>query len=619
MIEHPSLVSYRRSPDELLAELIATLRTDETFQLGQQPLTPGMVFRTAHAGADAWYEPPNLALDEAAPSLATNQAGIEKLQSWLQEKRVVYGVNTGFGGTGVFNKGLDDEGLCRQQEVLIDGLLVHAGGPTLPTSTVRGAMIVRVVSNLLGVSALREEVMRLLLRLLQEDVVPVVPMKGSLTASGDLVALAYIAAMMQGDHDDRVQVDWQGRRMSARQALNELGLQPIRLQPKEGLALVNGTSVAAGAGCQAVVQGLNAYYLSMVLTALANCAVRGTLQSYHPFTAEVKPHAGQVYAGRLIFNLLHSVSDQLLRKDDIRGFAPAHDFRLWQLTYPFRCATQHLAPEYDVLLGTFHDLGIEINSASDNPLILNDEHRQFIVSGGNFLGSTIARDMDKLKVSLHSIARLVHAQFKYLIRGVEHMVSATEHETIRERFIATHVIPLSAHPADNMGFQGVEIYMDALLSEMNQKVGPHSSTYLPAEMENQAIVSMGLAAARGAQDIAEDTNYCLAAHLLATCQAFDLTTLPGEVVRQHESKRINAVIENPRADELGHLKAAYDFVRTECGIPTVFTSTRMHTYLDPLVSRIERLDLLSYLFEHAIQPALADDAYERHGRQPPTE
>lgn len=617
MIEYPSLVSYRRSPDELLAELLATLRTDDPFELGRQPLSPAMVFRAAYSGTEAWYTPQTMTLEKDVPGLQINQAGIDKLHTWLDEKRVVYGVNTGFGGTGVFNKGLDDEGLRRQQEVLIHGLLVHAGGPTLPTSTVRASMIVRVVSNLLGVSALREEVMRLLLRLLQEDVVPLVPMKGSLTASGDLVPLAYIAAMMQDTEDNRVQVAWRGRTMEARQALDELGLQPIRLEPKEGLALVNGTSVAAGAGCLAVVQALNAYFLSMVLTALANCAVRGTLQSYHPFTAEVKPHAGQIYAGRLIFNLLHSVSDKLVKKDDIRGFAPAHDFRLWQLTYPFRCATQHLAPEYDVILGTFNDLGIEINSASDNPLILNDEHRQFIVSGGNFLGSTIARDMDKLKVSIHSIARLVHAQFKYLVRGVEHMISATENETVRERFIGPHVIPLSSHPADNMGFQGVEIYMDALLSEMNQKVGPHSSTYLSAEMENQAIVSMGLAAARGAQDIAEDTNYCLAGHLLAICQAFDLTTLPGEVVRQHEAKRTNAVVDNPRAEELGHLRAAYDFVRLECGIPTVFTSARMHTYLDPLVRRIERLDLLSYLFEHSIQPALADDAYERHGRQPP--
>ncbi len=617
MIEYPSQVSYGRSPDELLAELLATLRTDRALRLGEEPLTPALVFRAAHAGSDGWYAPQNVVLDENVPSLATNRAGIEKLHTWLDEKRVVYGVNTGYGGTGVFNRGLDDEGLRRQQEVLIDGLLVHAGGPTLPTSTVRAAMLVRVVSNLLGVSALREEVMRLLLRLLQEDVVPVVPLKGSLTASGDLVPLAYIASIMQETNDDRVQVDWRGRRMNAREALDQLGLTPIRLEPKEALALVNGTSVAAGAGCLAVVQSLNVYFLSMVLTAFANCAVRGTLQSYHPFTAEVKPHAGQAYAGRLIFNLMHSVSDELLSKDDIRGFAPAHDYRVWQLTYPFRCATQHLAPEYDVLLGTFNDLGIEINAASDNPLILNDAKRQFIVSGGNFLGATIARDMDKLKVSVHSIARLVHAQFKFLIRGVEHMISATEHETVRERFIATHIIPLSSHPADNMGFQGVEIYMDALLSEMNQKVGPHSSTYLAAEKENQAIVSMGLAAARGAQEIADDTIYCLAAHLVATCQAFDLTTLPADVVGKHVSQRTNAVIENPRADELGHLRAVYDFVRRDCGIPTVFTSTRMHTYLDPLVRRIERLDLLSHVFEHSIQPALADDAYERHSRNPP--
>ncbi|MBX7168177.1 MAG: aromatic amino acid ammonia-lyase [Pirellulales bacterium] len=614
MMETTPLVGYHATLDDVLAGFLDDVRRQDPLVLGRRALRLGEIYRAAHAGHAGALAPLPISIVEAGPLVDANRAAIARLQQWLDEKRVVYGVNTGFGGTGIFNKHLDQEGLRRQQEVLIDGLLVSGKQDALPPEVVRAAMLARVASNLVGVSGLRHDVMRLIVRLVHEDVVPIIPAKGSLTASGDLVPLAYLAATIQAQDDAQVEVWHRGQRTTARAALAALGLEPLRLEPKEGLALVNGTSMAAGAGSLAVVQAFNAYYLTIALTALANCVVRGTLQSYHPFVAEVKPHLGQIYSARLIFNLMHSTSDRLVPKGDVVGFAPAHEYRLWQLTYPFRCASQHLAPEYDVLMGAAHDLAIEVNGASDNPLILNDGTRQFAVSGGNFLGSTVARDMDKLKLSFHSLARLVHAQFKFLIRGVDHIVSATESQTVRERFIATHVIPLSSHPADNMGFQGVEIYMDALLSEMNQRVGPHSTTYLSAEKENQAIVSMGLAAARTALDLAADTDYCLAAHLLACCQAFDLATLPPELIRAHEGRRENLVCENPRAEELGHLRPLYDFLRRDLGVPTLCTSTRMHGYLTELVRRVSKLELLQVFHTSCLQPALADDAYARHCR-----
>lgn len=606
------LVSYRAPPDGILAQLLSEIDTAQPFVVGRQPLSVAVVHRVAHSGTSGPFAPRPVELTDDPAAIEAIEHSIGRLHKWLEENHVVYGVNTGYGGTGVFNKHLDAEHIADLQEVLIDGLLAGAHQDCLPSAVVRASMLVRVVSNFAGVSGLRLEVMQRIVRLLNEDVVPVVPLKGSLSASGDLVPLAYMVAALLPQHDPLVEVVAKGRRMPARKALDELGMEPLRLAPKEALAMVNGTSVGAAAGCSVAVQSLNAYFLAIALTAFANVAVRGTLQSYHPFIAEVKPHAGQIYSSRLIFNLLHSVSDDLVPKDDLVGFAPSVEHRLWQLTYPFRCATQHLAPEYDTILGAFHDLEIEINSVSDNPLILADGRRDFVISGGNFLGSTIARDMDKLKVSLHSIARLVHAQFKYLVKGVERTMVQTEGETIRERFLATHIIPLSAHPSDNMGFQGVEIYMDALLSEMNQKVGPHSSTYLSAEKDNQAIVAMALAAARTAADISSDLNYCLAAHLLATCQAFDLTTLDADTVRSQEASRVNVVIDNPRAGELGLLKPLYDYVRRECQIPVLTTATRMHTFLAPLVERIANLDLLAHLNENAIVPALAASNYDEH-------
>lgn len=607
-----SLVSYAAPPDSLLAQVVDELACDDPLVVAREPLRVAEVFRVAHAGHQGWFNPRPLQLNDDAESRAAIASRIEQLDRWLAENRVIYGVNTGYGGTGIYNKGLSGEGLSRLQEVLINGLLASGQQDTLPAPFVRASMLLRVVSTFSGVSGLRWEVMQTLLALLDADAIPIVPLKGSLTASGDLVPLAYVAAALQDVEDARVEVSLRGKRMPARQALRELNIEPIRLGAKEGLALVNSTSAAAGAGCCVSVQALNAYFLTMVLTGLINCVVRGTLQSYHPFISEVKPHAGQVYASRLIFNLMHSVSDRLLPKHDLQGFAPSDDMRVWQLTYPFRCAAQHLAPEFDVILGAFHDLEIEINSVSDNPLLLVDQRRQFAVSGGNFLGSTVARDMDKLKVSLHSLARLVHAQFKYLVRGIDLIVAKTEQQTISERFLATHIIPLTAHPSDSMGFQGVEIYMDALLSEMNQKVGPHSTTYLAAEMENQAIVSMGLAAARGAGDIAADVNYCLAGHLMATCQAFDLTTLPPEVVSDYEARQENAVIDNPRAEELGYLKPVYDFVRRECRVPLLVASARPHDHLTTLVERIRNLDLIRTIYPGTIRAALDDGAFEEH-------
>ncbi len=609
------MVTYENSPETLLGQAIRAVTTSDPLVVGDRRLSVAEVFAVAHGGHDGSIPTRQVLLSNDEAVARRVNAGIEKLREWIAQNRVIYGVNTAYGGTGVFNRRLDEQGLHRLQAVLIDGLLAGAAQDMLPLPCVRAAMLVRAVSNLIGVSGLRLEVIQRLLTLLNEDAIPVVPAKGSLTASGDLVPLAYISAVLQGRDDANVEVVLRGERMRAAVALAQLGLPPLEFGPKEALALVNGTSVAAGSACAVAVQSLNAYFLSVLLTAMANCAVRGTLQSYHPFLAEVKPHAGQIYASRLIFNLLHSVSDALVPKHDITGFSPADEHRVWQLTYPFRCASQHLAPEYDVLLGTFHDLTIEINSASDNPLILSDGRREFAVSGGNFLGSTVARDMDKLKVSLHSLARLVHAQFKYLVKGVDTIVSKTEHQTVCERFIATHLIPLASHPTDNMGFQGVEIYMDALLSDMNQKVGPHSSTYLSAEKDNQAIVSMGLAAARTAADISADLNYCLAAHLLAVCQAFDMVTLEPGVVRQHEIQRTNAVVDNARSAELGYLKPLYDFVRRTCQVPTLFCSQPIHGYLSGLVERIASLELIAAIYEPTILRALADAAYDAHRQE----
>jgi len=605
-------VSYQDTPHGVLADLIAESTTEQPLVVGAARLSVAQVYRIAHAGQGSALRPRKVVLTEDETVRAALDASVANLHKWLEENRVIYGVNTGYGGTGVFNKHLGGQGLQQLQEVLINGLLASAKQDMLPIPFVRAGMLVRAVSNLVGVSALRTEVIEALLTLLNEDVVPVIPLKGSLTASGDLVSLAYMTAVLQGVDDPAIEVIYQGQRIKATEARAKIGLAPIVLGPKEGLALVNGTSMAAGAACDVAVQGLNGYFLTIVLTAMANCAVRGTLQSYHPLLAEVKPHAGQEYSSRLIFNLLHSVSDELLDKHDLTGFSRAQEHRVWQLTYPFRCASQHLAPEYDILLGTLHDLTVEINSASDNPLSLADDRREMVVSGGNFLGSTVARDMDKMKLSLHSLARLVHAQFKFLVRGVEHIVSKTERETITERFIATHIIPLESHPTASMGFQGVEIYMDALLSEMNQKVGPHSTTYLSAEKDNQAIVAMGLAAARTAADLAVDLHYCLAAHLLAVCQAFDLTTLDTAVIRRHEGRRENVHVENPRSAELGLLEPVYQYVRQECGVPVLFASQRMHTYLEPLVKKIASLELISAIYENTIQRAVDDSAYDQH-------
>jgi phenylalanine ammonia-lyase len=610
------ILTYNTTPDQLAADVLAELRSCDPLVVGADPISVGQVFRVAHAGADGFLPPKPVELTREIRHVEAIERARVKLREWMAKGHVIYGVNTGYGGTGIHNKALTGEELDRLQDVLINGLMASAKQDALPSEFVRGAMLQRVVSNAMGASGIRREILERLLLLLNEDAVPVVPLKGSLTASGDLVPLAYIAAVLQGEDDPRVEVHFRGERIPARRALQALNLEPIRLQPKEGLSLVNGTSVAAAAGCLVGVQALNIYLLTTLLTALAIATVRGTAQPYHPFASEVKPYAGQSYASRLIFNLLCGVSERLVSKDDIRGFSKAGEHRLAQLTYPFRCASQHLAPEFDSILSVFHSLGVEINSVSDNPLILADGNREMLVSSGNFLGSTVAREMDRMKMSIHSLVRLAHAQFKYLVRGIEHPVAKLERETIQERFIATHVIPLMSHPSDNMGFQGVEIYLDALVSEMNQRVGPHSTTYLSAEKDNQAIVSMGLAAARTAYDLATDAHYCLAAHLLILCQAFDLTTLEPDVIRSHESRRVNGLVANARAAELGPLFPLYDFVRRECQVPTLFTSTRLHTFLEPLAQRIANLDLLSAVFEPTIQAGLASEAFDQHSSFP---
>lgn len=607
MVELEQFMEYRTTPHALLERVIGDLAAREPLVLGDRPVRLGEIVQVALNPGER-----RIVLTDKPEVLAKVDRAVKRLRVWLEEERVVYGVNTGYGATGIYSRSLTADSLSRQQQTLINGLMVGGAQEALPEPVARGAMLLRVVSCVQGVSGLRVEVMKTLLKLLNEGVTPIVPLKGSLTASGDLVPLAYIAAAIVGVPDPYVQVSWKGQRRAAHEVLAELGIEPVKLEPKEGLALVNATSVAASNAAIASVTGLNAYLLEILTAALGVCVVGGSMAPFHPFVTEVKPHAGQDYANRLIFNLLSTVSDSLLPKRDLDGYTRADDAHLCQLTYPFRCIGQHLAPEFDAILGILNDLSIEINGVSDNPLICASNGHDFAISSGNFLGATIARDMDRLKISLHSIARLAHAQFKFLVRGVERQVGRDGNRAIVEPFIAVHLIPTCTHPAEDMGFQGVEVFMDALLSEMNAKVAPHSTVYLSAERENQAIVAMGLAAARAASDIGRDLAYCLAGQLMALCQVFDLTTLDPELIQKQQQKKENARVDNPRAAELGLLRPLYDFIRVDCGVPTFFTSTRMHTYLSPVIERIENFSAMRRLLEPCLLAAWSLPAYSDH-------
>jgi phenylalanine ammonia-lyase len=459
---------------------------------------------------------------------ARAEASYQQNRRLFESGAVVYGVTTGVGDS--VERRIHPERARRMQEALVR-LCECGSGAILDHAPTRAVVLARANSLAKGFSAVRPLLIERLLDMLNQDILPLIPEQGSIGASGDLAPSSYIAAALMGER----QVRRRGETVPAEKAWAELGKQPLHLESKEGLAVLNGTCFMSGLAALALLDSERVARVADLCTALTCEVLTGISDPFHPFIHELKLHPGQARSAGQIRAWLEG--SQLVRTvvellDQVKAAGATATRKLpvrIQDKYSLRCAPQCIGALYDTIAWAKPWIERELNSANDNPLY--DPARDQVHSGGNFSGFHVALAMDALKTATASVADLLDRQFAVLVD-----------ERSNNGLTPNLVTRLSEDDPDAdiyHGFKTAQIALSALAAEALGSCMPMSLFSRSTECHNQDKVSMGAAAARKARDVVELTERCCAMHLLGACQAADLRG----------------------AERLGKTRAAYQKVR----------------------------------------------------------
>lgn len=376
----------------------------------------------------------------------------------------------------------------------------------MPESWVRASMLVRLNSLASGASGVRVSMVDTLKQLLQHDITPRVPIRGSISASGDLSPLSYISGVMQGKS---TLTAWAGSRamgqrqiMRADMALAQANINPVKLGAKEGLAIVNGTAISAGVAALAMHEAHCQAVLSQILTAMSVEALCGTDESFDAFFAKVRPHPGQKESAQNIHAFL--VGSKLVHRSD--GSAEAS---LRQDRYSIRTASQWIGPVLEDLLLAHQQVIIEVNSVTDNPLVDSDGGR--MLHGGNFQAKAVTSAMEKVRQGCQTLGRMLSVQCTELINPMTN------------RGLPPNLVV--DEPSESYIWKGTDIMVAALQSELGFLANPVGTHVQTAEMGNQALNSLALISARYTLDALDVLTQISAIHLIALCQALDLRAM----------------------------------------------------------------------------------------------
>jgi len=479
--------------------------------------------------ADSWQHPEavQVKLDpHAEERVRACRKAVERL---VARNEIVYGITTGLGAFK--DRFITADEATQLQRNLLMSHAVGMGQP-LPEATVRAMMLIRANTLAKGYSGIRLETLQALLDLLNRGVHPVVPAQGSVGASGDLAPLAHMALVLIGLGE----ATHQGKRMSALEALHRSGLKAIVLEAKEGVALINGTSLMTAIGCLTINRAWRLIQTADVVAALSLEALKGTSCAFDSRLHAIRPHAGQVACATHMRSLLEG--SEFVRDDQDRNVQDA---------YTLRCIPQVHGAIRDVIIHVRNVIQTELNAATDNPLIFRQGEVDIALSGGNFHGEPVALAMDYLGLALADLGNMSE-------RRIARLLDPAANGGVLPPF-------LTDQGGLNSGLMLLQYTAAALASENKVLAHPASADSIPTSGNVEDHVSMGVTAARKAAQIVEHVETIVALELLCAAQGIDFRRREQPLLR------------------LGcGTKAAYELVREK--VPFIVTDEVMYPYIE---------------------------------------
>lgn len=439
-----------------------------------------------------------------AKSLEKCRAGREYLVGKVKEGKIVYGVNTSFGS--MCNKIIPDESIEQLQENLIRSHAAGLGEPVHHTIAM-AATAVRLNTLIKGYSGVRVELLEFMKELINNEIAPYIPTRGSVGASGDLIHLSHLALMIIGEGN----VYYKGELMKAADALNKVGLKPFKLGLKEGIALINGTSVMTAIAAFAVNLAKQSLAVECVAASFAIELFNGIGDFLDEKLHEIKPHRGQIAVAQILRELVsgskHIVNrhelDKIIREESNNDSAVFETSIYIQNVYSIRCTPQVLAPVFEAIETAEKIVVLEANSTNDNPIIIADDNK--VLHGGNFHGQSIGFYMDSLAIALATLSNISERRLNTLLDNnlngelPEYLISGTR--------------------GLDMGFMGAQYLATSTTAENRQLSNPVSTNNISSNSSNQDVVSMGTVAARKVLTQATNLKYILTLEILADLQA----------------------------------------------------------------------------------------------------
>ena len=426
----------------------------------------------------------------------------------FSQNKVIYGVNTGFGPMAQYR--IKDEDRIQLQYNLIRSHSSGSGAPLKP-EYVKAAILARLNTLSLGNSGVHPSVIELMVELINRDITPIIFEHGGVGASGDLVQLAHLALILIGEGE----VFYKGERRNTKEVFELEGLKPIQVEIREGLALMNGTSVMTGIG---IVNVRNAERL-LDWSIKCSCAINEIVQAYDDhLSAElnnVKLHFGQQeVAEKMRKNLSDS---KLTRKRAEHLYTGENTEDVFkekvQEYYSLRCVPQILGPVMDTIQSVSNVLENEINSANDNPIV--DVKNKQVYHGGNFHGDYVSLEMDKLKLVITKLSMLAERQLNYLLNS--------KLNDVLPPFVNLGVLGF------NFGMQGSQFTATSTTAENQMLSNPMYVHSIPNNNDNQDVVSMGTNAALIAGKVIENAYEVLSIEMITIVQAIDYLNFKDEI------------------------------------------------------------------------------------------